>query len=286
MKANLTCVLTLSLLATATSQAIAGANCAHSQSWQCTHQQSATGTTDPGAVIPDHQTLNPNTGSTNEQLGTILPDHHNVMLLPSTQPTIPPSQAGISTQQPQQVAQPMQVPVLQPTIPSSQVTSTPQPVAIPQPLAQPMQVPVLQPTIPSSQAAIATPQAVVNTHQPSQLLIEPQRPVIQIAGDSQRPHPSMGQQHTGHMLVTHQPLTAIPSVTSGTVVGQYGLEMIEPGIENHRVEVYRSGDAREATYHDNIPVDAGDFNLTVIGTRNPDYMYLPDTNPRSQKSQP
>jgi hypothetical protein len=211
------------------------------------------------------------------------------MQVPVLQPTIPSSQVTSTPQPvatPQPLAQPMQVPVLQPTIPSSQVTSTPQPVATPQPLAQPMQVPVLQPTIPSSQAAIATPQAVVNTHQPSQLLIEPQRPVIQIAGDSQQPHPSMGQQHTGHMLVTHQPLTAIPSVTSGTVVGQYGLEMIEPGIENHRVEVYRSGDAREATYHDNIPVDAGDFNLTVIGTRNPDYMYLPDTNPRSQKSQP
>ncbi|HZX51859.1 MAG TPA: hypothetical protein VFE95_07585 [Pseudomonas sp.] len=75
------------------------------------------------------------------------------------------------------------------------------------------------------------------------------------------------------MLATHQPLPSVPNAGPGTAVGQYGLEIIEPGIENHRVEVYRSGDAREATYHDNIPVDVGGFNLTVIGTRNPDYMH-------------
>ncbi|MBB6340977.1 hypothetical protein HNP49_001134 [Pseudomonas fluvialis] len=75
------------------------------------------------------------------------------------------------------------------------------------------------------------------------------------------------------MLVTHQPLPAVPGALAGTAEGQYGLEMIEPGIENHRVEVYRSGDVRETTYHDNIPVDTGGFNLTVIGTRNPDYMH-------------
>jgi hypothetical protein len=118
-------------------------------------------------------------------------------------------------------------------------------------------------------------QPSANTHQVPQLVTGLQRPVMQITVNNQPPHSGPGQQYAGHALVTHQPLLAVPNVVSGVAEGQYGLEMIEPGIENHRVEVYRSGDVRETTYHDNIPVDAGGFNLTVIGTRNPDYMHLP-----------
>lgn len=242
MKTNLTHLLALALLASATSQAIAGANCVHSQSWQCVHHSSSTGTTAPGAVIPDHQTLDPGTGTSNGHLGTPLPDHHNVALVSTAVPALTPSLV------------PIQAPPLQP-------------IATPHMVPQPMNVPGQAPQLVPPLQPIATPQRL------PQLATGTQRPVMQLTGSNQPPQPTTGQQHTGHMLVTHQPLPAVPGVRAGTAQGQYGLEMIEPGIENHRVEVYRSGDVREATYHDNIPVDAGGFNLTVIGTRNPDYMH-------------
>ena len=278
MKANLTCVLTLTLLATATSQAIAGANCAQSQSWQCTHHSSSTGTTDPGAVIPDHQTLDPGTGTTNGHLGTALPDHHNVALVPTPVPVLTPTLIPIQapllqpTATPQRVPQPMNVPAQVP-----QLVPPLQPIATPQKVPQPMNVPGQVPQLVPPLQPIATPQKVPQPMNVPGQVQQPatgtQHPVTQLTGSSQRPHPTPGQQHTGHMLVTHQPLPAVPGALAGTAEGQYGLEMIEPGIENHRVEVYRSEDVREATYHDNIPVDAGGFNLTVIGTRNPDYMH-------------
>jgi len=51
----------------------------------------------------------------------------------------------------------------------------------------------------------------------------------------------------------------------------YSLEYIEPGIQNHKVEVYRSKDVRQTTYQDINPQDAGGFHLTVIGVRTPAY---------------
>jgi len=53
-------------------------------------------------------------------------------------------------------------------------------------------------------------------------------------------------------------------------------EVVEPGIQNHRVEVYRSNDAREVAYKDVIPMDKTGFHLTVIGSRPPSYY---DENP-------
>lgn len=77
-----------------------------------------------------------------------------------------------------------------------------------------------------------------------------------------------------HSLMVHRPPPQ-GAVTSGEHKGdgQYGFEFIEPGVQNHRVEVYRSKDAKEQIYRDVIPMDDGDFNLTVIGTRRPAYIY-------------
>ena len=78
-----------------------------------------------------------------------------------------------------------------------------------------------------------------------------------------------------HHLVVHEP-PAQKRVTSGhhaNPAAEYNLEFIEPGIQNHKVEVYRSKDAQETVYNDTIPQDHGDFHLVVVGTRNPDYIH-------------
>jgi hypothetical protein len=83
-----------------------------------------------------------------------------------------------------------------------------------------------------------------------------------------------GSGSTPHQLVVHQP-AAQTSATSGDHVGPqvYNLEFIEPGIQNHKVEVYRSKDVQERIYQDTIPLDAGGFHLKVIGIRNPSYSH-------------
>ena len=78
-----------------------------------------------------------------------------------------------------------------------------------------------------------------------------------------------------HHLVVHEPPAQKP-VTSGhhaNPAAEYNLEFIEPGIQNHKVEVYRSKDAQQTVYNDTIPQDHGDFHLVVVGTRNPDYIH-------------
>jgi hypothetical protein len=73
-------------------------------------------------------------------------------------------------------------------------------------------------------------------------------------------------------LVVHAPPAQRP-VTSGPVPGAtaYSLQFIEPGIQNHRVEVYRSKDVKQQIYKDVIPLDGSGFHLTVLGIRHPDY---------------
>ena len=51
----------------------------------------------------------------------------------------------------------------------------------------------------------------------------------------------------------------------------YVSEVVEPGIMNQQVELYRSLDAEEVLYKDVIPMDKTGFHLTVIGTRAPVY---------------
>jgi len=48
-------------------------------------------------------------------------------------------------------------------------------------------------------------------------------------------------------------------------------EVVEPGIQNREVELYRSNDAEELLYKDVIPMDKTGFHLTVVGIMPPDY---------------
>ncbi len=86
--------------------------------------------------------------------------------------------------------------------------------------------------------------------------------------------PQGGMRPATHVLDVHRPPSVRP-VTSGDYVGEhpYSLELIEPGIQGHTVEVYRSKDVREVTYQDINPLDAGGFHLRVIGIRNPEYSH-------------
>ena len=76
-----------------------------------------------------------------------------------------------------------------------------------------------------------------------------------------------GQQTTHHILPTGvQQLAHIPGA------GEFwASEVVEPGIQNRTVELYRSNDAEEVLYQDVIPMDKTGFHLTVIGIRPPNY---------------
>jgi hypothetical protein len=100
-------------------------------------------------------------------------------------------------------------------------------------------------------------------------------PVIVQASAATQGAKTPGTSPATHQLVVHEP-PAQKRVTSGhhaNPAAEYDLEFIEPGIQNHKVEVYRSKDARETVYNDTIPQDHGDFHLVVVGIRNPDYIH-------------
>ena len=53
----------------------------------------------------------------------------------------------------------------------------------------------------------------------------------------------------------------------------YSLEFIEPGLQSRKVKVYRTRDAAELVYKDTMPLDAGGFQIIMLGTRNPEYIH-------------
>ncbi|WOJ92895.1 hypothetical protein R0135_14025 [Congregibacter variabilis] len=184
---------------------------------------------------------------------------------------------------PQQVPQPMQVPSQVP----GQVPQ-PQPQAIPQ--AIPQQIPQVQPqpvkvqqqvsqTLPNPQqlskpsvtsqvptgATNLTPVKV--THQQGGRV--PPKPQVAVI-PNKPPQTAIGQKpptSPSHVVVT-QPQPQIHTTLSGEILMG---EIVEPGIQNKEVELYRSEDAEEALYSDIIPMDKTGFHLTVFGTRPPVY---------------
>ena len=283
-------LLCLTLLSSA---AFAGANCAHSQSWQCQHHSAATGSSNPQQPTPDHQTSNPPTQTTNQPLGSLTPDIHGVALtpvaVPNLVPTPTPQAVPIAT--PHMVPQPMNIPGQVPT-PTPQAVPTATPYKVPQPMSIPGQVPTPTPQAVPTATPYKVPQPMnipgqvptpTPTPQPvptaTKYMVPPiahgGRPTLLIKPGStatQKPPPQTNHVVT-HQLQLVQPLAKVPLPTTGDAQAQYGLEMIEPGVQNHRVEVYRSHDALEQIHKDVIPMDEGDFHLTVIGTRKPDYMH-------------
>jgi hypothetical protein len=173
--------------------------------------------------------------------------------------------APMATPQPipqlvQQTPQPMKAPM-----------ATPQPIPqLAQQTPQPMKAPMATPQ-PIPQVVQQTPQpmAVLVPHH-TKGTINPRPQVVQMPGKSS-PIVTGTQSSKG---ATHHILTGNPSEGLGALRISGAIltsEIVEPGIQNQRVELYRSNDAKEVLYQDVIPMDKTGFHLTVIGTRPPIY---------------
>lgn len=249
----------------------AGANCAHSSSWQCQHAGAHSGSPAIGTGGSASIATEVRPTDAPAALGVLTPDVHNVVLQPSSIGATP-SLAGGNPSGPQ---------AAQPQAPIPIPTAVP-PTAIPPTTTAPQQTPMLVPPLPQAQAPVQVPTTVPPTaqHAPDSGMRIPSHPV---SGNGQELGFSMSSGQSGepqltpahsHALIVHAPDTPAP-VTSGRYSGAtaYSLEFIEPGLQNRRVKVYRSHDAAETVYGDTIPLDKGGFQLIVIGTRNPDYIH-------------
>jgi hypothetical protein len=204
--------------------------------------------------------------------------------VPPLEPQAPPQQV---VRVPEMVVEPprvpQQVPPLEPQAPPQQVVRAPEMVV--EPPRAPQRVPILvtphpnevhRPPEPSGLAPRQPGASLViqvsAPHQPSEGQSRPH--VVSIPG-TEAPLVTGGRPHdgSGHVI---QPMPQGPHVVPANLHPSYWLEeVIEPGIRNHRVELYRSNDAREVAYQDVIPMDKTGFHLTVIGTRPPRYLIEP-----------
>ena len=273
-----------------------GANCQHSASWQCgahhggAEQGSQTGS---GIATTGHS---PDPGTTNPHLGTVdtgVPQAPVAFVPAQAIPPQPPEQK-IPVPQKQQVPpqimqkepQPMKVPPQPPEqkIPVPQKQKTPPEVLQKVPLLatpHPTDVhtgpvsPKLPPVATAGQGT--TGGTVPTTGKPHSTVALPhkpggEKPRPQVVTTPGKPTPLVigGQLPEGH---THY---LVPTAPNGQL--PYGIgasvwvdEVVEPGIQNQRVELYRSNDAAEVLYKDAIPMDKAGFHLKVVGTRPPNY---------------
>ncbi len=160
----------------------------------------------------------------------------------------PTGSASTGTSQPLTLIQPAQ------QVPNAVPQATPQqvPQQVPQAIAQGIPTPQPQPI------AQATPQ-------PQRAVLPPNTQAPIVTG-------VQAPAQATHFIVT------IPDAVTNKwhLVRDFGAsfftaEVVEPGIQNTRVELYRSDDAEELLYKDVIPMDKTGFQLTVMGTRPPDY---------------
>ena len=176
--------------------------------------------------------VTPDTATTNPHTGTITPDHHNAQLIPSQVVTGTYAKG-----------------------PSGYAPVPPQPIATPTAIPTPVPHQVPQPT-PGKIPQLVPSQVVTGTVSPgatSQALLPKTQPT--------------------HYIGVVSKGTQVP-VTSGRHTAQtsYGFNVIEPGIQNKQVAVYRSNDAREMLYKDTIKMDNTGFLLIDLGVRDPDYI--------------
>jgi hypothetical protein len=185
-----------------------------------------------------------------------------------------------------QTPQPMNVPTPSRTSPQV-VQQVPQPMIVLQPAKLPMvtphpnyaHVPSTKPIVsPKPQALVEPPKQIAKIPQPIAVLVphrttgtvSPRPQVVQVPGKTS-PTVTGTQTTTG---ATHHILAGNPGGSLGALKVSGAIltsEIVEPGIQNQRVELYRSNDAEEVLYQDVIPMDKTGFHLTVIGTRPPTY---------------
>jgi hypothetical protein len=267
-------------------------NCAaqHSQSSQ--NSQTPTSGLGPSGQTPDPSSINQHLG-----MGILTPAQPIAVVKPMVAPPKPataltatqnlaPNPVATSTpktnpQVAQQTPQPMKDPMATPQPIPQVAQQTPQPMKAP--MATPQPIPqVAQQTPQPMKAPMATPQPIPQlakqTPQPMAVLvphhtkgtINPRPQVVQMPEKSS-PTVTGTQSSKG---ATHHILTGNPSEGLGALRISGAIltsEIVEPGIQNQRVELYRSNDAKEVLYQDVIPMDKTGFHLTIIGTRPPTY---------------
>jgi hypothetical protein len=223
------------------------------------------------------------------------------------QQTPQPMKAPMATPQPipqvaQQTPQPMKAPMATPQPIPQVAQQTPQPIKAP--MATPQPIPqVTQQTPQPMKAPMATtqpiPQVAQQTPQPMKAPMATPQPIPQLAKQTPQPMAVLVPHHTKGTINPRPQVVQMPEKSSPTVTGTQsskgathhiltgnpseGLgalrisgailtsEIVEPGIQNQRVELYRSNDAKEVLYQDVIPMDKTGFHLTIIGTRPPTY---------------
>ena len=214
------------------------------------------------------------------------------------QPMNAPTATPMATPQvAQRVPQPMNVPTAIPMATPQVAQKTPQPTNVttqrPANVLSPAKLPMVTPhpnyahvphtkpiVSPNSQTLVEPTKQMTKVPQPLPVpvphlttgKVEPRPQVVQVPGKT-------SQTVTGTQIstgATHHILTGNPGGGLGALRISGAIltsEIVEPGIQNQRVELYRSNDAKEVLYQDVIPMDKTGFHLTVIGIRPPNYQY-------------
>ena len=222
--------------------------------------------------------------------------------LPNKTPYLVPPQPVVKVPQPMPVVAPPKLPNKTPyLVPPQPVVQVPQPMPVVAPPKLPNQTPPLKPLV-LTRPPVAHPHPDL-VHNPGGSSSVPKGPAkvpqgpIGGTGVVTLPHlPGTGRQPGPQVVATTGVPTPVitgpkgpegathhlyPVLDPGHAVppglhGHYWTrEVIEPGIQNERVTLYRSNDVREAQYKDVIPMDKAGFHLSVIGTRRPNYFEAP-----------
>ena len=228
-------------------------------------------------------------------------------------PKVPILAPSMVPPQPQVVAPPQQVYMVPSKVVTGYAAVPPKPLIKAPPLIPPKQPPVqvyaLPPKTFSGQGQVPVPQVVKvpprpSTQAPPRQVYPNPNPVV--VGFGQVPQPQVtsapaqgtgtqGQttaQQTGTTdpgLVTNQPSHLLVNNRVGQFsAGQqllksdYGKEVVEPGIMNSKVTLYRSHDVREVVFEDTIPMDATGFHLNFVGIREPVFTVSSRELPQAQ----
>ena len=235
------------------------------------------------------------------------------LLAPALQvtPVSTPSFTGTGKVPPQQVY------LVPPKVTTGYAAVPPRPSVTPPPLVPPKQPPVQvyaqppktfsgQGKVPVPQIARVPPKLTTPTLSPPRQVYPNPLPIV--VGNARVPSqqvnlvPAQGMTAQGQLqaqqsggansvLAVNQPSHLLTNNRAGKfgVGGQllksdYGNEIVEPGIMNSRVTLYRSHDVKELTFKDTIPMDATGFHLNFVGIREPVFTLPAQSLPEVENS--
>jgi len=107
------------------------------------------------------------------------------------------------------------------------------------------------------------------THQPIHVTKHPVKgTTTSMPGHEAQSGQNSGKSPSHTISTTHKPID-FSALHQGSRV--YIEEVVEPGIMNKDVEIYRSNDSEEAKFKDAIPMDSTGFHLIILGTKEPTF---------------